>query len=495
MSSRWGTLAVCLATGAGAVPAAAESVSAPAEAKAAPGRTRLAIVVGHNGSQTPGRAELRFADDDAARYFELLAPAMDRAWLLTGFDDLSQEVFAELVPIARTPTRIALEAVLLEAEVVLKAARERGDRTELIFVYAGHGDVSDGMGFVNLEEGRLTRVDFEDLVLDGLPTDRKHVIIDACRSYFLVSSRGPGGTRQVAPQSYAGPRRRAGVGFVLSTSSDAESHEWASFQGGVFSHEIRSALSGGADLDLDGAVDYQELAAFVAVANEGIPQARYRPRFFIQPPSEDKAVPVFAPADTGVRWLELPERVEGRVRVTDHRGVPYADLNKAAGDVLRIALVGVGDHTVAWGDRRWRMDGALPRAELTSLPEAPGEVAARTQPHEAFRHLFSTPMSAEVLRGWRLGARLTKSAPEPPPRRLRWLPPTMVGMGLALAGGGAAMLVAGAQSRSDLADSSLSQADLASRADEGDTLVAAGIVTAATGLVLGTIGGLIWKRY
>lgn len=476
-----------------AVPAAAEEPGPVANPDGSVSvKTRVAVVVGYNGSSQAERADLRYADDDAARYFELLAPGVDRAWLLTQFDDLSQDVFSALVPVARAPTRAALEGVLLEAESVLEAARTRGERTELVFVYAGHGDVLDGMGYVNLQGSRLTRVDFEKLILDGLSTDRKHIVIDACRSYFLVSSRGPGGERAATVAPYAGPRRRAGVGYVLSTSSDAESHEWASFQGGIFSHEVRSALSGAADLDVDGAVDYQELAAFVAVANEGIPQARYRPRFFIQPPSEDKRASVFRPSDLEARWLEFPELVAGRIRVTDQRGLPYADLNKAQGDRIRVALVHQGTHTVAWNQRRWRMDGTTARAELTSLPDAPPEVLARTQPHEAFQFLFTTAMSEDVLRGWRLGAQLTEPAPEPPENELAWLPPVLVGTGLALAAGGTGLLIAGAQTRSDLTDPNLSQADRVSRAEESDAFVVAGIATAATGLVVGVIGGWLW---
>ena len=452
---------------------------------AEPEPVHLAVVVGFNGSAQ--RADLRFADDDAARYFELLAPGMDKAWLLTVFDDASQEVFDGLVDVARLPTMEGLQAVLLEVEAHLVAAKARGARTELTFVYAGHGDVSDGTGYVNLEGSRLTRPKFEELVLDGISADRIHVVIDACRSYFLVSSRGPGGAREPAEEGYAGPRRRPGVGYVLSTSNDAESHEWASFQGGVFSHEVRSALTGAADLDGDGDVDYQELAAFVAVANEGIPQARYRPRFFIQPPSEDKDASVF---HTG--RLDLAESVSGRIRVTDARGVPYADLHKAKGDHVRVALTREGPHTIAWNNRQCRLDGAVERADLTELTATPTEnVAARTQPHEAFQHLFTTPMSADVLRGWRLGARLTAPAPQTPERR-RWLPPALVATGLAVTAGGAALLVAGAQTRSDLSDPTLSQVDRISRAEDGDLLVAAGVATAATGLVVGAIGGWLW---
>ena len=50
-------------------------------------------------------------------------------------------------------------------------------------------------------------------------------------------------------------------GVVVATSSEAETHEWSRFDGGVFSHELRSGLLGSADLDGDGQVRYDEIAA------------------------------------------------------------------------------------------------------------------------------------------------------------------------------------------------------------------------------------------
>ena len=80
--------------------------------------------------------------------------------------------------------------------------------------------------------------------------DESHLIIDACYSYFLAFGRGPGGRRREVP-SFAtaeGLAGRSDVGLLLSTTSARESHEWAGFQAGIFSHEVRSGLYGAADL-------------------------------------------------------------------------------------------------------------------------------------------------------------------------------------------------------------------------------------------------------
>src|SRR6202011_1444656 len=84
-----------------------------------------------------------------------------------------------------------------------------------------------------------------------------------------------------------GPELFPNVGFLLSSSAGTDSHEWDEFQGGVFSHEVLSALRGAADADSDGAVSYAELGAFVLKANAAVPNARFRPRFTVHPPHVD----------------------------------------------------------------------------------------------------------------------------------------------------------------------------------------------------------------
>ena len=54
------------------------------------------------------------------------------------------------------------------------------------------------------------------------------------------------------------------IGFLLSTSSGRESHEWEGVQAGVFSHEVRSGLYGAADVETGAAVDDETDATFRA---------------------------------------------------------------------------------------------------------------------------------------------------------------------------------------------------------------------------------------
>src|SRR5262249_17771567 len=150
--------------------------------------------------------------------------------------------------------------------------------SDFYFVFAGHGNVKNGQGYITLEDMRITGSDLADMVAK-IPATRVHVIADACASYFLAYARGPGGERrpvsgfQDSRELASDPR----VGLLLSTSSARESHEWEGFQAGVFSHEVRSGLYGAADADGDGQVSYREIAAFVSKANAAIPNERFRP--------------------------------------------------------------------------------------------------------------------------------------------------------------------------------------------------------------------------
>src|SRR5207247_3242095 len=136
----------------------------------------------------------------------------------------------------------------------IRQARQRNVKTALYFVYAGHGNVRDGHGYVTLEDARIDGAALEADVLKKINADQTHFIVDACYSYFLAVGRGPGGQRHELRgfTQLAGLAARESVGLLLSTSSARESHEWAGVQAGVFSHEVRSGLYGAAGAAGDG---------------------------------------------------------------------------------------------------------------------------------------------------------------------------------------------------------------------------------------------------
>ena len=155
----------------------------------------------------------------------------------------------------------------------------------MYFVFAGHGDVDEGTGFIELADARFTSDDLEQW-LRAIPFSRGHVILDSCNSFFMLSERKPGGRYYATPEDAARSlaSRLPNVGVFLSTSAEGESFEWSELQSGVFSHVVRSGLLGAADADGDGSVSYVELAAFVATATADVKNPNMRPHVFMRGP-------------------------------------------------------------------------------------------------------------------------------------------------------------------------------------------------------------------
>ena len=126
--------------------------------------------------------------------------------LLVTFDAKSQKTFKHLVKLTVPPTLEALESEA--ARVLAKVAQDaaRGVASEVYFIYAGHGDVKKGEGYLVLQNGRLERSAFERMLLDGSKARVTHVIVDACKSFFFASERGPGGERVPLQPSFCAQR-------------------------------------------------------------------------------------------------------------------------------------------------------------------------------------------------------------------------------------------------------------------------------------------------
>ena len=278
---KYGVLALaCLIGGAATRPADAESGAGDVR--------RFAIVIGNNQPEEPQGAVLRYADDDAVATHRLLEEAGVDSTLFVRLDEDSRRLYPKLVEHG-PPRSQDIDRVFARTFSNIRESNERGTRTELLVFYSGHGDVDQGEGYVVLEDGRLTRSRLYALLAQS-PAAQNHVFVDACKSYYLAFDKGPGGHRSPYAQSYIGqsiPANLSNTGFVLSTSSDRDSHEWERFQAGILSHELRSALRGAADVNGDGSVTYAELGAFLTAANRSIPNPKFRPDFLVRPPGRD----------------------------------------------------------------------------------------------------------------------------------------------------------------------------------------------------------------
>lgn len=430
-------------------------VALPRSARAESPRASFAIIVGSNASVDANLPPLRYADDDAARYLDLFRLLGARTYLLTRLDENTKRLHPQAAAEASEPKKAAYDAALAQLGADVSQAAQRGVETTVYFVYAGHGNVQNGQGYITLEDARISGADLA-ATFQKIPATRIHVIADACGSYFLAYSRGPGGERRPLDAATAalGLAPALGndgrIGLLLSTSSARESHEWDAFQSGVFSHEVRSGLYGAADADNDGQVSYREIAAFVTRANASVPNERYRPDVHARAPRGSETLLDLRRANG--RRIEIDGKHAGHYFLEDHRGVRLADVHNGPEQTLSLLRPAPGGRIYL---RRVSDDQELviePRPDVVSVSQLEAEaprVASRGAAHEAFSSLFGLPFDADVVASYPVMMCVpAEGAPAPGPPQtiyvdrvapMGWRRP----LGIVLLGAGAAALTTG----------------------------------------------------
>jgi hypothetical protein len=396
-SAAWVLLALLVGTPDGA--AAAEDP---------PPYASFALIVGVNRSVDPDAAVLRYADDDAARYLDLFRSLGARSYVLSRLDPNTRRLHPQVAAEALAPSREELDRAVSALAADVELARQRGVKTVLYFVYAGHGNVKDGRGYLALENARLEARDLEAQLQERIRPDQTHLIVDACYSYFLTLERGPGGTRRELPQGFSmgGLARRESVGLLLSTSSARESHEWSGFEAGVFSHEVRSGLYGAADGDGDGRVSYREIAAFLHRANGAIPSARYRPDVFAHPPRSSDVLIDLRPSTRS--RIEVPASLGGRYYLEDSRGIRFADFHTSArrpAYVLKPVNAGRLYLRRLEDGLEYPIPSGSQVVSLAALTPQEARTGARGAANDSFERLFALPfdhtsVDAFALKPW-----------------------------------------------------------------------------------------------
>lgn len=398
--------ALALAGGgrAAASPNVASVDSAPAGARPSSPVKRFVLVVGSNRPPRPGLVTLRYADDDAVRWTVLFRTFGAEVELLTDLDAESERLYGSEAPAHRSPTHAEVMRAMARLRGEIDQARAGGARTAFYFIYAGHGDEEDGEGFVGLADGRLLRREIEEQILAVSGADTNHVIVDACRSYYIAYDRGPGGTRRRWPEPYFNSGTAArfrNAGFVLASSSGGPTHEWEEFQAGIFSHEVRSGLLGGADANGDGRITYAELAAFVRVANQAVRNDRYRPEILARAPANGDDVLVDV-RDAVAGRVRFGAGVAGRQVLEDGLGVRWADVHPGPLQNLTLALP-----AEPWGNHVLFVESLADNTEyrvtegadvdLARETPRPRSLLARGALHEAFALLFAVPFDVSAL--------------------------------------------------------------------------------------------------
>ncbi|MGC4121135.1 MAG: caspase family protein [Myxococcales bacterium] len=274
------------------------------------------------GSDVP-LPTLAYADDDAVRYWQLFSRLGARTVLLSVLDEATGKRYPEALKAARVPSLLELRAVLAEYAVRMEADRARGDQPVLYLAFSGHGARGkDGALFLALTDAELTREKLYGEILKGVPASFVHLFIDACHAEGVVGARGilgPETDARVEPvthqerQKYLEATTLAQfphVGVVLATASDQQAHEWSQIESGVFTHELLSALTGAADVNGDGNVEYSEVQAFLAASNRDVQDERAVPHVIAVPPRVNPHQPIVA-----LGWQEGAAQLAGASRL------------------------------------------------------------------------------------------------------------------------------------------------------------------------------------
>jgi hypothetical protein len=306
----------------------------------------LVLSIGFNG--VPADAEnqalvpLRFADDDAVAVNRFAAELGGRSWLLTAPDADTERRFASARTAARPPTLGELKRAVSEINA---AARAQGDDVSVLVFYSGHGTrTSDGQTQLTLADGGITHTALYE-ILGQLKVRTVHLLVDACHAEAVVRPRDTQARVVEVSPTEAGAyfarqtlARFPHVGAIVGATLGAQAHEWDVYQGGVFTHQVLSALRGAADVNGDGGIEYSEVAAFLAAANREVADPRARMRAIVRAPSAQPHAPLVQIARSGLARLRGKPAWLGAFYVETMQGLRVAELRAEAGHQVELVL-------------------------------------------------------------------------------------------------------------------------------------------------------------
>lgn len=290
---------------------------------------RRYLVAAASNDGGPGKAPLRFADDDARGVVATMRS-------VGGVADGAANLLLE-------PDTGRFLSKLREVSDRMVRSRDSGYRVELMLYYSGHSD----------EEGLLlgaSRLRYLDLrrALEKSPAEVRLAVLDACASGAALRTKG--GVRRQAFHIEGADRLR-GQAFLTSSRASEASQESDKLRGSVFTQSFLAGLRGAADVDSDGRVTlleayryaYRETVERTSSTRVG-PQ---HPEFDLDLSGSGDVV--LADIAQAGAVLDLSGDLRGRVRIADSTGAVAAELEATPGRNLAIGLPS-GTWTVAVTD-------------------------------------------------------------------------------------------------------------------------------------------------
>jgi hypothetical protein len=386
------------------------------------------LAIGNNEppAARPSLPRLEFADDDAAAFLELLGPITNARRLLAVMDPATRGLYPGLTAAARDPTMAELRAAVTALATALAGFRAAGHQTALFVFFSGHGwdggaDRAGGTGVgggagapaLALADGAITRALLYDEILGALQADQVHLIVDACHAESVVRPRDADARDvEVSPALAASLLARTTlarfprVGAILAAARDGQAHEWDALGQGVLTHELLSALRGGADVNRDRRIEYSELAAFLSAANLSVDNPRARLAVVVHPPPADGRTPLLdlgrLPPAGVIRLNGIPARA-GRVEVQDGAGRSLAIVRSELGFASDLVLPAGRTLYVRAGDGEARIEPASAGLSVGygQLSFARPSARRRGAIEDSVRRgLYATPYGPSYYRGF-----------------------------------------------------------------------------------------------
>jgi hypothetical protein len=173
----------------------------------------------------------------------------------------------------------------------------------------------------------------------------------------------------------------------------------------VFSHEVRSALWGAADINGNSKVSYAEIGAFLTVANQTIPNVKYRPDFIIRPPG----IPPGNLSHDLITWssnassLLLDDKTAGHLYIEAANGQRVMDINIQSKNPVLVQLPKERPIFVRKNDNssEYQINEINP-ARFSNLVPGLTNFVAKGARHLAFEDIFRNAFSDQSVKKYRI---------------------------------------------------------------------------------------------